>query len=692
MKWLMALLVLLSFAFSIYILDFNIPQIPLLHIYDYTFNQTASGQFAKSGFVDIYPGRRYGKTPSIAALFSHSTSTPAHLDLYNLQSGSIYPGESVNITSGGYPVSLEGLKNSNPNNFGLYGTVYMGSNKYPYWGNAFYAGGFNSPTYYGIATQSAQTIYDMDYGHYGPNNISGYMRAESTSNGKTLLRYSSMGYSHSYTFAKDYTSAFTLSRPIVVSANFINTASFPGDEVIVSAFAGMSQDLFLFRVNESDDIRLVSARHNTLAASKYKTFATYALHADLDTDGDEEYVVCGVYSKNEDNYGNYSMFINAYKTNYGALVQLSSYTYNYSNSLYGCVYAASYDFDGDSQKEILTVSELAGTSRIDALVQIFDYDGDELVPKAHGILTPANAASFYVTSAAMEDFDGDGKPELAIAYTHAGFDDVYLRVYDINYLHEQAAPPADDETAELPVDDEPSAQEQPPADNSQPPADEQTTPPPADDAVIPPAEPDEPNPQTDAPSADDGQADDSTQQGIELPYEENPLGDDSAQGMQQSASEPQADAQIPAQPPEDEGQSAAQPPANEGESAPQASDSGSAAPASTDAAKQQVDEMIELLEVKIDIATVQGEDIAQEKLGLETARVLEMQEKYVEAALEAQKATDSIDKKLSGAKAQAPAGMQMDEYMPYLAGGIGIVLAFVAGYLIFGRRHAPSKK
>ncbi len=375
--------------------------------------------------------------------FNPSTSTLSKLEVYGLSGSTISLLSSRSFqVSGKETETLAVRKVGAGLMVGAGDYVYNGSKTYPFLGTFTYASPtLSGPSLYSISPLTYGKLADLDSGDVTGDGIMDYVSAyDQRITGVfgityhlTRIHVRSVSSQTSYQLDHDYVGGNSYGVRV---GNFASTA---GKEIAFIGKAGGQVDLYLLRVSGSN-LTKVSEKSNLKTSTGKNISIVDATAADLDGDGYDELIIAGSYLARPGAFFPSSDMVQVYKYTASGWSRKAEYLSATADIAYNTLSGAS-DVDSNGKKEVITFGYGLytlpnGNATFRNRLNIFTYDpaNNRLVRLSKTDIEPyaPSSTNYYdPRGAALGDFDGDGKKDLAFAYRDVHYGNMKLAFYRI---------------------------------------------------------------------------------------------------------------------------------------------------------------------------------------------------------------------------------------------------------------------
>ncbi|GEM_PF-4427556 len=379
-----------------------------------------------SGLSYVDTGKITGTTDQIIGAFEQQSSNSSRVEVYSLSGSSLTMMASRNFNYSSKNTRTSGVAIAG--NDILVGGYYQGaSSDYPLLAKFDYtAGALAAPSYYfnSWTTPPGKTA-GVDSGDVNGDGTYDYIFAateELSGTDKTRIRVRlSNGSYASYQLPYNYGESAGKTR---LKGAFIAPSN-PGREIaFVGQSDGIADGYLLKYVPGSSSLSLISSKEKLFTSQGDDINPSFVNSADLDGDGNEELLVAGSYSLGGGLF-NTADFVHVYGFSGSPWTRKNEYLNITPNPAYA-VYAGTADIDGDGKKEIIEVAAQiykidSSTTGVRTKINVLRYNstGTKLTLLASYNFQPASPSGsngYWPLTAAMGDYNNDGKQELAINY------------------------------------------------------------------------------------------------------------------------------------------------------------------------------------------------------------------------------------------------------------------------------------
>jgi len=262
-----------------------------------------------------------------------------------------------------------------------------------------------------------------------------------SSSQETLLifkEYQPMKVSRSLLYTWWLTSRYQYEFPKFTSASLVVGNFYPatGNEIAVVG-NGYNEKNWLYLMKfEGNSISKLSSRSLDVQAGQEASFF-YPVAADLDSDGYDELILAGSQNKAGSSGSASTSLFHIYKYTIAGWALQNAYVFSDMENDSSVFAIGAADVDLDGKQEIVVANDydqyIGGTTCHTPKVSMFKYEPSKTSPTLLSTSTIGSSSDCRTQhGAAMADFDGNGKKELAIALS-GGYGDAVLAIYSLGY-------------------------------------------------------------------------------------------------------------------------------------------------------------------------------------------------------------------------------------------------------------------
>lgn len=294
------------------------------------------------------------------------------------------------------------------------------------------SGALSTPSYWSISPVSDSYVVDTDAGDVNADGATDYvllLRQDNASNDFIRLTVRRASASSTVVVGQKYASG---NWPTVKVGKYTTAST---KDMMVAASDGTQADLLHYRLAANGTLGLLSIRHGLTTSAGKKVVVNSLGASDLDNDGEDELLVSGYYAIGIFNTVDVTQ---VYKYGPYGWEKKNEYV-NATPGSSVAQFAGTADVNSDGVKEIVSVSKgvytnSEGDASVKIRVNIFKYNSGSsaLQRLSSNDIKPAGAEQgYWPSSAALGDYNADGKQELAINFwdMEAGSDK--LGIYSI---------------------------------------------------------------------------------------------------------------------------------------------------------------------------------------------------------------------------------------------------------------------